>query len=233
MTDIVNIPLNKLTAWEGNVRKTQNKSGIDELAASIKAHGLQQNLGVVEDGKKFAVVAGRRRLKALQRLAKAGDIEATYGVPCRITEAADAAEISLAENVVREEMHPVDQFEASVTWPTRACPSPDIAARFGKSERHVLKVLKLARDQRENPRSSHASQLAAVLHLDMTAGFTPTAENYFNRVSKLQILEALQEARQQPPAPAWANLKKAELAALAARETAATGWLPLPLRRAP
>jgi len=43
----------------------------------------------------------------------------------------------------------------------------------------------------------------------------------------------LQEARQQPPAPAWANLKKAELATLAARETAATGWLPLPLRQAP
>jgi hypothetical protein len=32
-TDITNIPLNKLTAWGGNVRKTQNK-GIDELAAS-------------------------------------------------------------------------------------------------------------------------------------------------------------------------------------------------------
>ena len=112
MTDITNIPLNKLTAWEGNVRKTQNKAGIDELAASIKAHGLQQNLVVRKDGKKFAVVAGGRRLKALQRLAKAGDIEATYEVPCRITEAADAAEISLAENVVREEMHPADQFEA-------------------------------------------------------------------------------------------------------------------------
>ena len=33
MNDITNIPLNKLTAWKGNVRKTQSKSGIDELAA--------------------------------------------------------------------------------------------------------------------------------------------------------------------------------------------------------
>ena len=80
MTDITNIPLNKLTAWVGNVRKTQNKAGIDELAASIKAHGLQQNLVVRKDGKKFAVVAGGRRLKALQRLAKAGDIEVRHGV---------------------------------------------------------------------------------------------------------------------------------------------------------
>ena len=58
MTDIINIPLNKLTVWTGNVRKTHNKAGIEELAASIKAHGLQQNLVVRKEGKKFAVVAG-------------------------------------------------------------------------------------------------------------------------------------------------------------------------------
>ena len=87
MTDITNIPLNTLTAWEGNARKTQDKGGIDELAASIKAHGLQQNLVVKKDGKKFAVAAGGRRLLALQQLAKAGDIEDSYEVPCRITEA--------------------------------------------------------------------------------------------------------------------------------------------------
>ena len=106
MTDITNIPLNKLTAWTGNVRKVQNRGGIDALAASIKAHGLQQNLVVRKDGKKFTVVAGGRRLKALQQLAKAGDIQATFAVPCRITEADNATELSLAENVMREEMHP-------------------------------------------------------------------------------------------------------------------------------
>ena len=47
------IPLNKLTVWEGNVRKTQNK-GIDELAASIQAHGLLQSC--VE----LVAVAGRQ-----------------------------------------------------------------------------------------------------------------------------------------------------------------------------
>ena len=41
MTDITNIPLKKLTAWEGNVRKRQAKGSIDELAANIKAIGLQ------------------------------------------------------------------------------------------------------------------------------------------------------------------------------------------------
>jgi len=143
--DIINIPLNRLTAWEGNVRKTQNKAGIEELAASIKAHGLQQNLVVRKDGRKFAVVAGGRRLKALQQLAKAGDIEADHAVPCRVTEAEDASELSLAENVMREDMHPADQFEAFRNLADKGTPMADIAIRFGKSESHVARLLKLAR----------------------------------------------------------------------------------------
>jgi ParB family chromosome partitioning protein len=145
MTDITTIPLNKLSVWTGNVRKTHNKSGIEELAASIKAHGLQHNLVVRKDGKKFAVVAGGRRLKALQLLAKAGDIEAGFGVPCRITEGDNDTELSLAENVMREDMHPADQFEAFRKLVDEGMPVTDIAARFGCSEAHVTKLLKLAR----------------------------------------------------------------------------------------
>lgn len=145
MTDITNIPLNKLTAWEGNVRKTQTKGSIDELAANIKAIGLQQNLIVKKDGKKFAVVAGARRLAALQQLAKAGDIEASYEVPCRITEAEDASEISLAENTIRENMHPADECDAYLALIEKGAPLPDVAARFGKTEKYVQQRLKLAR----------------------------------------------------------------------------------------
>ena len=112
-TNITNIPLNKLTAWEGNVRKTQTKGSIDELAANIKAIGLQQNLIVSKDGKKNLVVAGRRRLMALQKLAKDKDISDDFPVPCQIAaEGADLTEISLAENTIRENMHPADECEA-------------------------------------------------------------------------------------------------------------------------
>jgi len=59
MTTTTDIPLNKLVAWDGNVRKTAS-NGIDELAASIAAHGLLQSLVVRKHGRgKFAVVAGR------------------------------------------------------------------------------------------------------------------------------------------------------------------------------
>lgn len=146
MTDITNIPLNKLTAWEGNVRKTQTKGGIDDLAASIKAHGLLQSLVVRPHGKKFAVAAGGRRLKALQQLAANGDIPADYPVPCKVTDTGtDASELSLAENVMRENMHPADQFEAFRDLIDKGMPMADIAARFSVSEHTVKQRLALAR----------------------------------------------------------------------------------------
>jgi ParB family chromosome partitioning protein len=146
MTDIVNIPLNKLTQFEGNVRKTQNKGFIDELAASIKAHGLQQNLVVKKEGKQFAVVAGSQRLTALLLLAKAGEIKGTHPVPCKLAEGdIDPSEISLLENVLRDDMHPADEFEAFRDLIDKGVPVADIAARFGVSETVVTQRLKLAR----------------------------------------------------------------------------------------
>jgi len=49
MTDNTTIPLNRLLAWEGNVRKTDADKSIDELAASITVHGLPQSLVVRKD----------------------------------------------------------------------------------------------------------------------------------------------------------------------------------------
>lgn len=107
------IPLNKLVLCPDNVRKTGALIGIEELAASIKAHGLLQNLQVRPGVKgKYEVVAGGRRLAALQRLAKAKAIAKTEEIACQVMEVEDAAEISLAENVVRVQMHPADQYEA-------------------------------------------------------------------------------------------------------------------------
>ena len=146
MTDITNIPLNKLTAWEGNVRKTQTKGFIDELAASIKALGLQQNLVVTKQGRKYAVVAGGQRLKALQLLANTGSIDAAHPVPCKVIDSkADATELSLAENVVRDNMHPADQFEAFRKLVDNGTPVADVAARFGVTATVVTQRLKLAR----------------------------------------------------------------------------------------
>ena len=79
-------------------------------------------------------------------------------------------------------------------------------------------------------RLQHADQLATALHLDMTAWYAPGSVNLFGRISKPLILDAIADARQQSNAMAWSKLKKPELAALAERSVAGTGWLPEPLR---
>ena len=147
MTETATIPLNKLLAWEGNVRKTDPDKGIDELAASIAAHGLLQSLVVRKDKRgKYAVIAGRRRFLALRSLADTGSIAGDYGVTCTVIDTgADATEISLVENVQREAMHPADEFEAFKALTDDGMPVADIAARFGVSETVVQKRLKLAR----------------------------------------------------------------------------------------
>jgi ParB family chromosome partitioning protein len=146
MTDNTTIPLHKLIAWEGNVRQTEPDKAIDELAASISAHGLLQSLVVRKDKRgKYAVVAGRRRLLALQSLADAGTIESDRPIPCHVIDSdMDATEISLAENVQREPMHPADEFDAFKALIDRGTPPADVAARFGVTEAVVQKRLKLA-----------------------------------------------------------------------------------------
>jgi ParB family transcriptional regulator, chromosome partitioning protein len=141
------IPLNKLLAWNGNVRTTGADEGIDELAASIASVGLLQSLVVKKEQRgKYAVVAGKRRLLALSRLACDGTVEPSLEIPCRIAPPdADLPEISLSENVLRQPMHPADEFEAFQRLLTGGRSVADIAARFGVSEAVVNRRLALAR----------------------------------------------------------------------------------------
>lgn len=141
------IPLNKLVLWKGNVRKTGRETGLDELAASIEAHGLLNPLTVATGPKgKFCVVAGGRRLAALQALAKAGKLAKTVKVSCTLTDdEIDATEVSLAENVARVAMHPADQFEAWRTLIEDGAEVEQIAARFGVLASTVRKRLALSR----------------------------------------------------------------------------------------
>src|ERR1700733_9912652 len=107
------IPLTKLEISPLNVRKTTSKTADAELMASIKAHGLINPLTVIEQkGGKFHVIAGGRRLAALQAPQKAGDLPKDHTVNCQVTDNQSAEEVSLAENVVRQAMHPADQFDA-------------------------------------------------------------------------------------------------------------------------
>ena len=141
---IKNIPLDQLHISAANVRKTGTKDGIVELAHNIRIHSLLQNLNVIEEGKGFAVIAGGRRLAALQLLAKEKHIAADWPVPCNVVESENAEEISLTENELRQAMHPADQFAAFKKLHDAGEGDDTIAAKYGVSPAVVRQRLKMA-----------------------------------------------------------------------------------------
>lgn len=143
---VITVPLGKLVKSDLNVRKRDPKpEAIAELAASIRAVGVLQNLVVCKvRGGKHAVMAGGRRLLALQALREAGDIDDTYPVPCKAVPLADAVVVSLTENGQREDMHPADQIAAFRALSEDGQSAAQIAGLLGYSTRHVQKLLKLA-----------------------------------------------------------------------------------------
>src|SRR5271156_3974039 len=143
---IQDIPLNQLEHSPLNARKARNKDRVEQFAASIEAHGILENLTVHPSDKgKFGVVIGGTRLDALNLLLKRKKITTDYPVPCQVRPADDPAlrEISLAENIVRESMHPADEFDAFKKLADDGQGPETIAARFGTSPTMVRQRLKL------------------------------------------------------------------------------------------
>jgi len=148
------IPFNKLVLSQSNVRRIKAGVSIEDLAEDIARRGLLQNLNVRPvvdgDGKEtgmFEVPAGGRRFRALELLAKKKRLARTAPVPCNVREAdseISAEEDSLAENVQRAALHPLDQFRAFQTFRDRGMSEEDIAARFFVSVNTVKQRLKLA-----------------------------------------------------------------------------------------
>jgi ParB/RepB/Spo0J family partition protein len=139
------ISLKALAPSPLNARHIDKKIAIDELAASILAHGLLQGLSVVEvsDGK-YQVSAGGRRLAALKLLLKRKAITGDFEVLCQVVSADLAEEASLAENVQRVAMHPLDEVEAFGRLAAEGQTEDAIASRFGASVRHVRQRLALS-----------------------------------------------------------------------------------------
>lgn len=147
MTTTIIIELSKLEADPKNVRKTYSAESIAALAASIKINGVLQNLVVRTGDKKgrYFVTAGERRRRALLLLLEQGEIQKNHAVECKVRDGEDATEISLTENVMREDMHPVDAYEAFSALADQGKAIPDIAARFGTTEIIVRRRLALAK----------------------------------------------------------------------------------------
>ncbi|SEG16924.1 ParB/RepB/Spo0J family partition protein [Bosea lathyri] len=146
------IPLNKLKKSDRNARKTpHSEASIEAKAASIHAKGILQNLVVEPEldaegaatGFYFVTIGEGRRLAQLLRV-KRKQIKKTEPIRCVIDTQNDPAEISLDENVTREDLHPADQFERfRELAENRGWGAEEIAARFGVTAHVVRQRLRL------------------------------------------------------------------------------------------
>ena len=146
---LTHLPLADLHASALNVRKHGPKA-IDSLAASIRSIGLLQPLIVRRNTDGFEVVGGKRRLKALEKIAREAepDADAPDSVPCIVIDTDDdaaAIEASLAENVERLPMDELDQYTAFAALLAKGRSEDEIAGAFGITPAVVRRRLALAR----------------------------------------------------------------------------------------
>src|SRR5262245_41661535 len=145
------IPFDKLVLSQSNVRRVKAGVSIEELAQDIARRTLLQSLTVrpvldesgAETGM-YEVPAGGRRYRALELLVKQKRLARTALVPCIIRTGGIAEEDSLAENVQRAPLHPLDQFRAFLALREKGQSEEDIAAAFFVSVAVVRQRLRLA-----------------------------------------------------------------------------------------
>lgn len=148
------IPFNKLVLSQSNVRRVKAGVSIEELAEDIARRTLLQSLNVrpvldaegAETGM-FEIPAGGRRYRALELLVKQKRLAKTAPVPCVVRDPATtilAEDDSLAENIQRAPLHPLDQFRAFQALREKGKSEEDIAAAFFTSVNVVKQRLRLA-----------------------------------------------------------------------------------------
>ena len=138
-SDLVELDIDVLDPTEAQPRQSFREDKLNELAQSIKANGLIQPLVVRPSGERFRIVAGERRWRAA---AKAG----LKKVPCLVKQIAqeDVLELSLIENIQREELNPIEEANAYRRLIEQLrLTQEQIAERVGKDRSSITNALRL------------------------------------------------------------------------------------------
>lgn len=136
---LVRVPVKNIRPDPGQPRKEMDEEGLSSLAASIRIHGILQPLLLKALGDEFQIVAGERRWRA----ALMADLQE---VPARVIDVSEAAlrEISLIENIQREDLSPLEIAAAlQALMKTFDLTQEDIAERIGWNRTTVANRLRL------------------------------------------------------------------------------------------
>jgi len=136
---VVDIPVNAIRRNPRQPRRAFDAVALDELASSIAAVGIVQPVIVREGEEGYELIAGERRWRAAQQ---AGFTV----VPAIVRQASDveSLELALIENVVRQQLNPVDEaYALKVLLEDLGVTQENLAARVGKSRSAIANKMRL------------------------------------------------------------------------------------------
>ncbi len=165
-SELIEIAIDQLDPTADQPRQTFRDDRLDELARSMKTNGVLQPLVVRRQGERFQIIAGERRWRAAQR---AG----LHRIPCIVKDIAEDSmlEISLIENIQREELSPIEEARAFRKLIDQLkVTQEEVAQRVGKDRSTItnsLRLLKLPADiqrlvEEEKLSMGHARTLLAL-----------------------------------------------------------------------
>ena len=145
---IHSIETGKITANPNQPRKVFTDDAIIKLADSIRQYGMIQPITVRKTGENYEIISGERRLRAAKELGM-------ECVPCVIMDINEekSAEISIIENLIREDLNIFEQAQAIETLiDTYNLTQEEIARKLSNSQSFVankLRLLRLSSSERE------------------------------------------------------------------------------------
>lgn len=191
------LPISEITPNKDQPRKTFDEAALDELAESIKQHGVLQPLLVrpLPNGG-YQLVAGERRWRASRR---AGLRE----VPVVVKELTDTEtmEIAIIENLQREDLNPIEEAEGLQALIDKCgFTQEEVASSVGKSRPAIansLRLLRLPEKVRELTRDGKisAGHARALISLDNDALIIEAAENVIKNKLTVRDVERLAKNR--------------------------------------
>jgi ParB family chromosome partitioning protein len=135
------LPIESLAPNPFQPRRTFSSEALAELAASIRASGVLQPLVVRQRGDRHEILVGERRWRAAQQAGLSH-------VPAMVREATDAEalELALVENLLREDLNPLEEAEAYQRLLAEfGLTQDELAGRIGKDRSSIANALRLRR----------------------------------------------------------------------------------------
>ena len=140
-SELINLAIDDIIPGRYQPRKTFDNSTINELANSIKLHGLLQPIVVKKQNDKFEIIAGERRWRAA-KMAKLASIKAIV----KEMDENESLESAIVENIQRENLNPVDEGEAYLNLHKKFnYTQVELANKFSKSRSYIANMMRIAK----------------------------------------------------------------------------------------